>query len=307
MPSWNDLIQELNSYEAQTALAKMKEKQVGALKRIGELCGGWNVIFYGSAFLQKPNAPAQDLQVGYEDINGFMSVMYGMDWSKNLILILHTPGGMATAAETIVEYLHQKFMEIKVIVPTYAMSAGTMMALAFDKIILGRQSQLGPIDPQFIFASGVISANAIIEQFEEAKNEIVATPMKAHAYAPILQAMGPALVVQARNEIEYGKRMVGKWLSRRMFKTRADCREIGERVAKFFSDAKEHKSHGRRISRDEAEKQGVQIEHLESNQALQEEVLTLYHLMTIAFQRSACVKMIASSSDTGRFWIKSWA
>lgn len=58
-----------------------------------------------------------------------MSVMFGMDWNKGLTLVLHTPGGVTNAAETLVAYLRSKFNYIEVIVPTFAMSAGTMISL----------------------------------------------------------------------------------------------------------------------------------------------------------------------------------
>ena len=59
-----------------------------------------------------------------------------MDWDKGLTLLLHTPGGVTNAAETIVEYLHTKFSYIEVIVPTYAMSAGTMISLSSNLIFI---------------------------------------------------------------------------------------------------------------------------------------------------------------------------
>ena len=85
-----------------------------------------------------------------EDIHGFMAGIHGHEADKGLLLILHTPGGLAEAAETIVDYLRSKFDKIDILIPTYAMSAGTMIALACDQIIMGRQSQLGPTDPQLI-------------------------------------------------------------------------------------------------------------------------------------------------------------
>ena len=87
-----------------------------------------------------------------EDINGFMSIVKGLDCSKGLTLILHTPGGIPVAAESIVKYLREKFNNIEVIIPTYAMSAGTMIALGADNIIMGKHSFLGPIDPQFMLS-----------------------------------------------------------------------------------------------------------------------------------------------------------
>jgi len=46
-----------------------------------------------------------------------MSTLYGMQWNKGLCLVLHTPGGVTNAAESIVAYLRSKFTDLEVIVP----------------------------------------------------------------------------------------------------------------------------------------------------------------------------------------------
>jgi len=75
---------------------------------------------------------------------------------------------------------YSQFSYIEVIVPTYAMSAGTMISLASNKIIMGRQSQLGPIDPQMPIGGRYVSAQSIVDQFEKAKEEISADPKVAN-------------------------------------------------------------------------------------------------------------------------------
>ena len=233
-----------------------------------------------------------------------MSVVYGMDWARGLTLILHTPGGDPNAAATIVAYLRSKFSQIEVIVPAYAMSAGTMISLAADRIVMGRQSQLGPIDPQMSLGTRSVSARAIVDQFDAAKQEILANLALAHVWAPILPSLGPALLQEAQNALAYGESMVGGWLGKYMFANRQDPVAEGCRVAKHFNDATIHKSHGRRIDRDEARGQGVVIEDLENDQDLQDATLTAYHLATIAIEHSLVTKLIVS--DTERSWFKQW-
>ena len=94
-------------------------------------------------------------------------------------------------------YLRSKFNDIEVIVPTYAMSAGTMISLAANRIVMGRQSQLGPIDPQFLMGQRAQSARAVVDQFEEAKKEILEDAAAAGVWFPILQTFGPALLQEA--------------------------------------------------------------------------------------------------------------
>ena len=63
-------------------------------------------------------------------------------------LVLHTPGGLVLAAMQIARAVEAHPAKVTVYVPVYAMSGGTLIALAADEIVLGEFSMLGPIDPQ---------------------------------------------------------------------------------------------------------------------------------------------------------------
>src|SRR5213080_1740306 len=65
-----------------------------------------------------------------------------------LDLILHTPGGLVLAAEQIAKALVEHKGKVTVFVPHYAMSGGTLIALAADEIVMDRNAVLGPVDPQ---------------------------------------------------------------------------------------------------------------------------------------------------------------
>ena len=82
----------------------------------------------------------QALAITDHDVNGFMSACNGVDHSKGLDLVLHTPGGEISATQAIVAYLHQMFSDVRVIVPQLAMSAGTMIACSAKSIVMGKQS-----------------------------------------------------------------------------------------------------------------------------------------------------------------------
>ena len=87
--------------------------------------------------------PPQTIQVHLSDIQGFMETMSNIEETK-LDLILHSPGGSSDAAQSVVEYMRQRFDHIRVFVPVAAMSAATMIALSCDEIVMGKHSQLGP-------------------------------------------------------------------------------------------------------------------------------------------------------------------
>jgi ClpP class serine protease len=65
-------------------------------------------------------------------------------------LIIHTPGGLVLAAMQIARAVEAHPAKVTVIVPVYAMSGGTLIALAADEIVLSEFSVLGPIDPQIV-------------------------------------------------------------------------------------------------------------------------------------------------------------
>lgn len=78
-------------------------------------------------------------------------------------LVLHTPGGLVLATEQIARALLRHPAKVTVFVPHYAMSGGTMLALAADEIIMDENAVLGPVDPQL----GNFPAASILKVVEE--------------------------------------------------------------------------------------------------------------------------------------------
>ncbi|MEJ5338039.1 MAG: SDH family Clp fold serine proteinase [Aquificaceae bacterium] len=78
-------------------------------------------------------------------------------------LIVHTPGGLALAATQIANALVRHRGPVRVIVPHYAMSGGTLLALASDEIIMDPNAVLGPVDPQI----GQMPAASILKVLQQ--------------------------------------------------------------------------------------------------------------------------------------------
>ncbi len=78
-------------------------------------------------------------------------------------LIVHTPGGLALAATQIANALVRHKGSVRVIVPHYAMSGGTLLALSADEIIMDPNAVLGPVDPQI----GQMPAASILKVLEQ--------------------------------------------------------------------------------------------------------------------------------------------
>jgi ClpP class serine protease len=87
----------------------------------------------------------------YIDINDSEQVLRAIhmtDPEVPLDLILHTPGGLVLAALQIARAIDRHKGKVTVLVPHYAMSGGTLIALAADEIIMSDHAVLGPVDPQ---------------------------------------------------------------------------------------------------------------------------------------------------------------
>ncbi len=82
-------------------------------------------------------------------------------------LILHTPGGLVLAAEQIAKALAERKAKVTVFIPHYAMSGGTLIALAADEIVMDANAVLGPVDPQI----GDAPAASILRVLEVKKPE----------------------------------------------------------------------------------------------------------------------------------------
>ena len=96
------------------------------------------------SFLGFPLARYIDIQ----DSEDLLRAIQLTDPTLPIDLLLHTPGGLVLAAEQIAQALRRHQGKVTVLVPHYAMSGGTLIALAADEIVMGENAVLGPVDPQ---------------------------------------------------------------------------------------------------------------------------------------------------------------
>ncbi|MCU1529766.1 MAG: ClpP class periplasmic serine protease [Frondihabitans sp.] len=257
---------------------------------------GRNVIIYYSGWLEKQNLISQGM-TGFDindgDKTGFMSTVYGLDRSKGLDLILHTPGGDIAACESLVDYLRSMFgTDIRVIVPQLAMSCGTMIALSAREIIMGKHSSLGPIDPQI----GGIPAHGIIEEFDTAKREVAADPSTIPLWQPIIGKYNPTLVGEAAKAIKWSLDMVDDWMQTGMFAGRADRVAASKKVLDELGSHALTLSHSRHISLGKAKDLGIVVTALEDDARLQDLVLAIHHACTQTLTETAAFKIVENNN-----------
>ncbi len=210
MPNWNDVLHEINSTiqdhrtGAQGAFDAVRRKYLQQLYAHNNR----NIIEYYSGFLSKPGIAG--VEINDEDKNGFMMAIHGMVKQNGLDLIIHTPGGSIAAAESIVDYLKRMFgKNVRAIIPQMAMSAGTMIACSCKQILMGKHSNIGPIDPQL----NGIPAAGVIEEFKTALREIKNDPEAINVWQYILRQYPPSFLGQCENGVNWASafaRLSGK-------------------------------------------------------------------------------------------------
>lgn len=273
MPNWNNVLTEINQVRAEIAAASpldnVRRKYLAELHTYTNR----NVIAYYSAWLQRgPNTP--NISINDSDKNSFMATVHGLDRTKGLDLILHTPGGSIAAAESLVDYLRRMFgTNIRAIVPQIAMSAGTMMACACSEIMMGKQSNLGPIDPQM----NGMPATGILREFEQAINEIKSDPARIAVWQVIIGKYHPSFLQQCKNAIDWSKTVVKDWLRTGMFAGDRRGAAKAARIVKALTDDDTMKNHGRHVHIDQCRALKLRIIDLEADQQLQDLVLTVHH------------------------------
>jgi ClpP class serine protease len=99
-----------------------------------------------------------DNHISIEDSEAVLRAIRLTPTDLPIDLILHTPGGLVLASEQIAKALVEHKGKVTVFVPHYAMSGGTMIALAADEIVMDNNAVLGPVDPQI---SGMPAASIV--------------------------------------------------------------------------------------------------------------------------------------------------
>ncbi len=301
MPTWGQILQELQAEQQRTnqlPYDAVRRKYVTVLHEYTHR----NTILYATKWTQSSDAKPEAISITEEDVQGLMEVIYELK-SSELDLILHSPGGSAEATEAIVTYLRSKFTNIRVIIPHAAMSAATMLACSANRIVMGKHSFLGPIDPQFILQTPlgiqVVPAQAILDQFRRAQEECK-NPQMLSSWLPILSQYGPALLVQCDNAIQLSQELVTTWLHNYMFGGLSP--NPSKSIADKLSSHGDFKSHSRHISLVAAQEMGLRIEVLENDHRFQENVLSVFHATMHTFSATPAVKII--ENHLGRAFIK---
>lgn len=297
MPNWSQILIEIQVSQQEGVPSPLDHVRRKYLRQLADYTGRNTIAYYSGWLTLDPNL--RGIAIGDDDVNGLMATIHNMDRSKGLDLILHTPGGDIAATESIVSYLRMMFgTNIRVIVPQLAMSAGTMIACSTKEIILGKQSSLGPFDPQ----NGGISAPAVLDEFKRAIREITADPACTPLWQVIIGKYHPTYLDSCHRATVMAKEIVGGWLKSGMFEDDPLAAEKAEKIVTSLSDHDEHKTHARHLNLQQCEAIGLKIRRLEDDPTLQDLVLSVHHSYMHTCAMGFVIKII--ENDAGVCIIK---
>jgi len=294
MPTWGQILGEITNLGKAghpAPVDEIRNRYVAELAAYTQR----NTIVYATKWTSG-EVPPNLTSINDEDVQGFMQAVHGLNGNA-LDVILHTPGGSAEATDAIVSYLRSKYSDIRVIIPQAAMSAGTMLACAANRILMARHSSIGPIDPQMILQTPIgvraFAAHAILEQFQLAQEDCAANPRNLNSWLPMLSQYGPALLIECQNQIDFGRQLVENWLRAFMFAGVENAPEPLS-IAEYLSTHSNFKTHGKHISIEKAVEIGLLIDQIEHDQELQGHILSAFHAITLTLSMTSTVKVIAN-------------
>jgi hypothetical protein len=183
---------------------------------------------------------------------------------QNLLVILETDGGSIETTERIADVFRYHYHgEISFLIPNFAMSAGTILVMSGDRILMDYYSILGPIDPQMLNADGqYVPALGYLIKFEELVRKSKRTQLSHAELAFLLDKFDPAQLHQLEQAREHAVDLLKQWLVKYKFKnwdvtetrgipvTEAMKIKRAKEIAEKLNNTRLWRSHGRGISMD---------------------------------------------------------
>lgn len=205
--------------------------------------------------------------VDRDDTPGFVDLLHNISANADLDLVLHTGGGDIDAAEKLISMVRTRVGTaiLRVVVPDYAKSAGTLMALGADRIVMSDTSELGPIDPQITLSDG--NGNRIphsVQCYLDAYDEYVEMLQKdpeSRLARLMLSKLDPGTIKLFQAVRSRARQFAEDHLKRGMFR---DNKGNWSQAAAALIDTRRWQSHGQMISWQDAQdpKVGLVVEYL---------------------------------------------
>lgn len=223
-----------------------------------------------------------------------------------LNLILHSPGGDGTVVETFVSLCRIHCKRFRVVIPTMAKSAATMISLGADVIVMGPSSEIGPIDAQIPIQVSGVRRYASAQSFIDARDTLLRQHAEAlekkqdvSALLQMIASLDLPFIVECERLMDFG-RVVGKdLLKAHMFARDTDADAKADKVVSQLSSVALHKVHGRAINGQDARtKLGLKVQLCGNDDSLWKLAWEWYTRAEIFMNRAKAVKLFETKDET---------
>lgn len=301
-----------SEYLDQRASLDLTAERKKQLKRIADFRKRDILVYASDSSKARIGAP---VSIDNSDLLPFTDQMSNLSASA-VDVILETGGGSGETTEDIVRMLRGRFESVAFIIPGMAKSAGTIMVMAGDEILMEPSSSLGPIDAQIQADGKVFSAEAFLVGLQKIKEEAFKTNSLNRAYIPILQRISPGEIQHASNALDFAKELVTRWLRDYKFKfwtehrthdpgsavTTEQKEARAQEIAEKLCDHSKWLSHGRSIKMPDLESIGLEITDYSREAELADAVRRYHVLLQMTFETTGVYKLFETlSSQVQRF------
>ncbi len=222
------------------------------------------------------------------------------DKRDKLAVILETDGGYVDSARRIAETFRHHYLHVDFVVPGHAMSAGTVLVMSGDNILMDYYAILGPIDPQVPSEKGKVLVPALgyILQYERLVEKSKKGQLNDAELAFLLNRFDPGELYQYEQERELSTDLLKQWLVQFKFKdwVVTETKQVpvtpemrsarAEEIARSLNDPSKWHSHGRGITmailRDELK---LKIRDFGEDKDLNEAIRSYYKLLKDYMER----------------------
>lgn len=218
----------------------------------------------------------------------------GIDQRRdNLMCVLETSGGYIDTAARIARIFRHNYKRVDFLVPSYAMSAGTVLVMSGDAIHMDYASMLGPIDPQVAKDDGgLVPALGYVEEFERLIKKSENKRLTAAEMAYLVERFDPAELYRYKQERELSIALLKEWLVNYKFKewtvTETRKKPVSKKmrtdrarnVAEKLNKTDHWHSHSRGIPMEVLQQDlKLLIDDFGANPPLRDAVRSYYHLL----------------------------
>jgi len=256
--------------------------------------------------ISKPSIP--DIALSQEDFYMVADMMGGLGKNKADVY-LETPGGSGEAAEEIVEFLRKEFEYVSFVVSGEAKSAGTLMVLSGDDILMTKTGSLGPIDAQVRIGRTTISAYDYMDWVADKSEEAAKTGHLNPFDATMVAQISPGELKGVNHSLKFAEDLVGKWLKKYKFKhwkktetkgvdvTNEMKEERARTIAQRLIDHGKWRSHGRSIKIRDLEELGLRITEVDKSTELSKIVHRIQVICRLLFVTTNTYKIYATEKE----------